>query len=142
MLNTVHAKLRRPVDSVDVQTPGSVRRQMKSLQKFASVHASLHNHFASDRHLIDRQTYKLSRLGRVAIAHGLKNALPCPNRAERRIVAISLTTPASAIETGIAHRKLGTSSNETPSFAQVRFGVSYFRRFRSAMTARFSSASA
>src|SRR5687768_9871967 len=33
-------------------------RQMKSLQKFASVHASLHNHFAQDRHLIDRQTFK------------------------------------------------------------------------------------
>ena len=36
-------------------------RQMKSLQMFASVHASFHNHFASDRHLIDRQTYKLHR---------------------------------------------------------------------------------
>jgi putative transposase len=36
-------------------------RQMKSLQKFASVHASLHNHFASERHLIDRQTYKQRR---------------------------------------------------------------------------------
>ena len=33
-------------------------RQMKSLQKFASVHASLHNHFNSERHLEDRQTYK------------------------------------------------------------------------------------
>lgn len=33
-------------------------RQMKSLQKFASVHASLHNHFASERHLVDRRTYK------------------------------------------------------------------------------------
>ncbi|MBX9727357.1 MAG: hypothetical protein K2X31_00465 [Sphingopyxis sp.] len=28
-------------------------RQMKTLQKFASVHASLHNHFASERHLLD-----------------------------------------------------------------------------------------
>lgn len=36
-------------------------RQMKSLQKFASVHASFHNHFSQDRHLIDRQTYKLRR---------------------------------------------------------------------------------
>lgn len=35
-------------------------RQMKSLQKFASVHASLHNH-SSDRHLVDRQTFKLHR---------------------------------------------------------------------------------
>lgn len=33
-------------------------RRMKSLQKFASVHASLHNHFNSERHLLDRQTFK------------------------------------------------------------------------------------
>ncbi len=36
-------------------------RRMKTLQKFASVHASLHNHFASERHLVDRQTYKERR---------------------------------------------------------------------------------
>jgi len=33
-------------------------RQMKSLQKFASIHASFHNHFNQERHLIDCQTYK------------------------------------------------------------------------------------
>lgn len=31
--------------------------RMKSLQKFASVHASISNHFNSERHLIDRRTY-------------------------------------------------------------------------------------
>lgn len=36
-------------------------RQMKSLQKFASVHANLHNHFNSGRHLTDCQTYKANR---------------------------------------------------------------------------------
>lgn len=36
-------------------------RRMKSLQKFASVHANVHNHFNSDRHLTDRQTYKTTR---------------------------------------------------------------------------------
>lgn len=36
-------------------------RQMKSLQKFASVHASLHNHFQLERHLVDRQTFKQRR---------------------------------------------------------------------------------
>ncbi len=41
-------------------------RQMKSLQKFASVHASTHNHFASERHLIDRQTYKQRRSAALA----------------------------------------------------------------------------
>lgn len=36
-------------------------RQMKSLKKFASVHASLHNHFQLERHLVDRKTYKQRR---------------------------------------------------------------------------------
>jgi putative transposase len=41
-------------------------RQMKTLQKFASVHTSLHNHFNSEGHLIDRQTYKLRRSAALA----------------------------------------------------------------------------
>lgn len=41
-------------------------RQMKSLQKFASVHASLHNHFNSERHLVDRQTFKQNRSSALA----------------------------------------------------------------------------
>lgn len=41
-------------------------RQMKSLQKFASVHASLHNHFNQERHLVDRQTYKERRSAALA----------------------------------------------------------------------------
>lgn len=41
-------------------------RRMKSLQKFASVHASFHNHFSQERHLVDRQTYKLRRLAALA----------------------------------------------------------------------------
>ena len=41
-------------------------RQMTTLQKFASVHASVHNHFNSERHLVDRQTYKLRRSAAMA----------------------------------------------------------------------------
>ena len=41
-------------------------RQMKSLQKFAAVHASLTNHFNSERHLVDRQTFKLRRSAALA----------------------------------------------------------------------------
>jgi putative transposase len=41
-------------------------RQMKSLQKFASVHANLHNHFNQERHLVDRKTYKLRRAAALA----------------------------------------------------------------------------
>ena len=36
-------------------------RRMKALQKFASVHANVHNHFNQERHLVDRQTYKQRR---------------------------------------------------------------------------------
>jgi putative transposase len=36
-------------------------RQMKTLQKFASVHANVYNHFNSERHLVSRQTYKTRR---------------------------------------------------------------------------------
>jgi putative transposase len=36
-------------------------RRMKTLQKFASVHASVHNLFNQERHLTSRQTYKERR---------------------------------------------------------------------------------
>lgn len=41
-------------------------RQMKTLQKFSSVHASIHNHFDLDRHLTGRQTCKASRSAALA----------------------------------------------------------------------------
>lgn len=41
-------------------------RRMKTLQKFASVHANVHNHFNHERHLIDRQTYKDRRSAALA----------------------------------------------------------------------------
>ena len=41
-------------------------RKMKSLQKFASVHANFHNHFNLDRHLVDRQACKTA--GSIALA--------------------------------------------------------------------------
>ena len=41
-------------------------RRMKTLQKFASVHANVHNHFNQERHLVDRQTYKLRRSAALA----------------------------------------------------------------------------
>ncbi len=41
-------------------------RRMKTLQKFASVHANVHNHFSLERHLVDRQTFKERRLAALA----------------------------------------------------------------------------
>ena len=43
-------------------------RRMKSLQTSVSVHASLHNNFNCERHLIVRQTNKLPPLGRAGRA--------------------------------------------------------------------------
>lgn len=34
---------------------------MKTLQKLASVHANVHNHFDLERHIVDRQTFKERR---------------------------------------------------------------------------------
>ncbi len=50
-------------------------RQMKTLQKFSSVHASVHNNFNQERHLIDRDTYlrvPIGGIGRGAGSHGLR----------------------------------------------------------------------
>ena len=41
-------------------------RRMKTLQKFASVHANVHNHFNLERHLVDRLTYKERRSAALA----------------------------------------------------------------------------
>jgi putative transposase len=36
-------------------------RSVKSLQKFASIHSSVHNHFNQERHLYSRENFKLNR---------------------------------------------------------------------------------
>ena len=41
-------------------------RRMKTLQKFASVHASVHNHFSQERHLVSRKIYKERRAAALA----------------------------------------------------------------------------
>ncbi len=41
-------------------------RDVKTLQKFASVHASIHNHFNHDRHLIRRDLFKQYRSAALA----------------------------------------------------------------------------
>lgn len=41
-------------------------RRMKTLQKFASVHANVLNHFSLEGHLVDRQTYKERRSAALA----------------------------------------------------------------------------
>ena len=41
-------------------------RRTSTLQKFVSVHASFYNHFKSERHLVDRETYKIRRSAALA----------------------------------------------------------------------------
>ena len=41
-------------------------RDIKTLQKFASVHASIHNHFNLDRHLTKREDFKKNRSAALA----------------------------------------------------------------------------
>ena len=41
-------------------------RRMKTLQKFASVHGSIHNHFSQERHLVSRKIYKERRAAALA----------------------------------------------------------------------------
>jgi putative transposase len=41
-------------------------RDVKTLQKFAPVHASIHNHFNLDRHLNHRETFKENRAAALA----------------------------------------------------------------------------
>ena len=41
-------------------------RDIKTLQKFAAVHASIHNHFNLDRHLNSRSVYKQNRSAALA----------------------------------------------------------------------------
>ena len=41
-------------------------RNMTTLQKFVSVHASVHNHFNQERHLRNRQDFKIGRAASLA----------------------------------------------------------------------------
>ena len=36
-------------------------RSAKTLQKFASIHSSVHNHFNQERHLYSRENFKINR---------------------------------------------------------------------------------
>ena len=41
-------------------------RRMKTLQKFSSVHAQVHNHFSQERHLVSREIYRERRSAALA----------------------------------------------------------------------------
>ena len=41
-------------------------RSLRTLQRFSSVHAQVHNHFNQERHLVTRQVYKQRRTAALA----------------------------------------------------------------------------
>jgi putative transposase len=49
-------------------------RRMRTLQKFSSVHSSVHNHFNQERHLYSRANFKLNRTAALAEWHQLSAA--------------------------------------------------------------------
>ncbi len=51
--------------------PATTFRDVKTLQKFVSAHASIHNHFNLERHLIDRNCFKKRRSAALAEWHQL-----------------------------------------------------------------------
>ena len=76
-------------------------RSMKTLQKFSSVHAQVHNHFNQERHLVTRQVYKtkaLRRVGRVERPRGLIAAGFLACCAQRRRPAVALTKPWGGLD--------------------------------------------
>jgi hypothetical protein len=63
---------------------------MKTLQKFASVHANIHHHFCLEGHLVDRQTYKERRSA--ALAEWQTFGLGCRPERPRCIVSKTIRT--------------------------------------------------
>ena len=80
---------------------------VKTLQKLASVHASLHNHFNQDRHLNRRDIFKQNRAA--ALAEWRQLAARGRLHHDLRIpVRFSLTTPSGTL-----------SSSQAASFGTV-----------------------
>ena len=46
-------------------------RHMRSLQKFASIHSSIFNHFSKKRHLNSKNTFKVQREAAFVVSHQL-----------------------------------------------------------------------
>jgi putative transposase len=46
-------------------------RSAKTLQKFCSIHAQVHNHFNQERHLVTREVYKQRRSAALVEWRGL-----------------------------------------------------------------------
>ena len=75
-------------------------RSLKTLQKFSSVHAQVHNQFNQERHLVTRrvlQAETLCCLGRVARPRGIDRRSRDGGRATCPRASVSLTPPVRSI---------------------------------------------
>lgn len=92
-------------------------RQMKRLQKFASVHPGLHNHFNQEPHLVDRQTYKLRRSAALEWqpSHELSTQTRRPTCEVRRQVAIRLMRWMAHVSDGCCR----SNSSKGPSTMEI-----------------------
>ena len=84
-------------------------RDLKTLQKFASVYASIHNHFNLDRHLHRPGIFKQNRTAALPEWRQLA-ALKIGHRQLWRLVRISLTPPTYSISIAIARMLARRSS--------------------------------
>lgn len=88
-------------------------RRMKSLQKFASVHASVYNHFSLERHLVDRKTCKQRRFAALAEWQILAiQAAALKDRAAswKRAVRVRRTAPAPSMSTRAGRAFFGSQA--------------------------------
>jgi hypothetical protein len=73
-------------------------RRMRSLQKFVSVYASVHNHFNHERHIYSRSNFKLNRAVALSEWRQLGAAYRAASLSLQRLVRIRLTPPVGACE--------------------------------------------
>jgi hypothetical protein len=70
-------------------------RRMRSLQKFAAVHASVYDHFNQERSLSTRPNFKLNRATALAEWRGLGAVQGAVSHSIQRLVRIRLAAPPS-----------------------------------------------
>ncbi len=75
-------------------------RRMRTLQKFAAVHSSIHNHFNQERALHSRDNFKANRAAALTEWRGLCAACGPTGLGKQRLVRISLTPPTGDIRAG------------------------------------------
>jgi putative transposase len=106
-------------------------RQMKMLQKFASVHANINNHFSLERHLTDQQTYKERRSAALAEWQSGRVADPCElGRCAQRsrcivwsALRVRLTAPNEQITRSIV--SLISMASREPDLTSLPIGKGY-----------------